>query len=152
MISFPKVKIYKAVLFLLFGVSTALAQTSDEAMSDLRVALDYYDDGQLKTELFAASALMQPDGHIGATGLVFRCFKQSGETELTIKADNCKCDQNEQMAKSDSKVSMEKEDLKITGTGFVWEGKKERLTLLSNVRVEFSKAVVPREGIINSEE
>jgi len=151
MMLFPDRILSKALFFLFLAGGVARAQNPDEAMSDLRVALDYYDDGKLKTELFATRALVRPEGGIQATGLVFRCFTQSGETELTIKADNCECDQADQTARSDSKVSMEKAEMKITGTGFVWNGKGERVKLLKNVRVELLRAVVPRERIVDRE-
>ncbi len=145
MTSYPDRMIFGVVLILFCAGSTVRAQNSDDAMSDLLVVLNYYDDGQPKTELFATHALPQPGGGIRATGVVVNSFTQSGKTEMTIKAEDCEYNQTEQTATSSAKVSMVKEEMKITGTGFVWNGEKELLKLLKNVRVELSSAVISKE-------
>jgi len=118
---------------------------SQEAMTDLRVALDYYDDGQLKTELIASTARVVEEGDIDATGVVFRSVTPEGKTEMTLKVASCVCNRENQTARSDAPVSMERTDVTITGTGMRWNGDAQKVKLLSDVRVVMTKGLLSRK-------
>ena len=125
-------------------VADGIAQ---EPMEDLRIPLEHYPSGELKTELFASRAEIPPDGSIVAFGLVLKSFAETGELEMEIKADDCICDRVGQVASSSNHVSLTRGEIQVSGDGFSWQGGEEKLKILSNARVEFPTAMMQREGV-----
>jgi len=132
------------VLGSLAMVMAALAQ---DPIEDLRVPMEYYPDGTLKAELFAARAEVQADSAIAASGVVFRVFTTNAIVEATIKAEEAVFHRERQTATSETAVSMQRGGVVITGEGCVWNGSEGTLRILRRARVTFPVELIKAEGV-----
>jgi lipopolysaccharide export system protein LptC len=127
-------------------VAVGVAQ---EPMEDLRIPLEHYPTGELKTELFADRAEVPPDGSIVAFGLILKSFTVDGELVMEIQAEDCVCDRVAQVASSSNHVSLTRGDINVSGDGFTWSGADEKLKILNNARVVFPTAMMQKEGVFD---
>ena len=118
-----------------------IAVLAQEPMEDLRVPLEHYASGALKTELFAARAEVPPDGNIVASGVILKTFTEAGELEMQIDAADCVYDQSAQVASSSNRVSLKRGNITLSGDGFTWVGAEDTLTILKDARLAFPSAV-----------
>jgi len=128
-----------------------LAVLAQEPIEALRVPVEYYPDGTLKTELFAQRATVQPDATIAASGIVFRVFDTNGTVDVTIKADEAEFSRERQAGWSEKAVSMLQGETLLTGEGFRWNGANGTLRILRQARVSFPSEMIKTEGIRKSE-
>lgn len=148
MMLFPELR--RSILYLAAGMATLVAvSVAQEPMEDLRIPLEHYPTGELKTELFAERAKVPPDGSIMAFGLILRSFMPTGEVEMEIQAEDCVCDRVAQVASSSNHVSLVRGGIRIDGDGFTWSGGEEKLKILKNARVVFPTAMVQKEGVLD---
>jgi hypothetical protein len=109
-------------------------------ITQLDLPLEHYPDGSIKTHLVADRA--QAKGSVmEINGLTVEITKPTGEVETVIEADTCNFDKEQNLAQSDGPISLTHPDLKVTGVGFRWSSKDERIEVLSNVRVELRKGL-----------
>ncbi len=148
MMWFPEIRRGVLCAMAVIGCVVAVG-VAQEPMEDLRIPLEHYPTGEVKTELFAARAEVPPDGSIVAYGLVLKSFTEAGELEMEIRADDCVCDRAEQVASSSNHVSLTRGDINVSGDGFTWHGDEEQLKILKNARVVFPAAIVKQEGVLN---
>jgi len=145
---FPELR--RSVLYLVLGtMALVVVGIAQEPMEDLRIPLEHYPTGELKTELFAQRAEVPPDGSIVAFGLVLKSFTLTGDVEMEIQAEDCVCDRIAQVASSSNHVSLVRGDLQVSGDGFTWNGNEEKLKILRNARVVFPTAMVQKEGVLD---
>ncbi len=135
---------------LAFGAGIGESRAQD-ALKDLRLPLEFYLSGQVKTELFAEEAVVGADGSINATGITFRFLTEAGAEDGIVKAERCVCNRNDQTATSDSAVSLTRKGLQITGVGFEWHAAGKRLKILSQARVELARPAITKERILERE-
>ncbi len=133
-------------LLLLAWFPCALAQ---EPIEDLRVPMEYYEDGTLKSELFAGRAEMRSPGTIAVWGIVFRLFTALGIEEVVLRAEEALINREAQVAVSRRPMSMQRGNLKITGDSFTWNGKEGILLIQRNARVTFPSGLIQAEGVLN---
>ena len=146
MMLFPEFR--RSVAYLVLGtMALVVVGIAQEPMEDLRIPLEHYPTGELKTELFAERAEVPPDGSIVAFGLVLKSFTLAGDVEMEIQAEDCVCDRIAQVASSSNHVSLVRGDLRVSGDGFTWKGSEEKLKILRNARVVFPSAMVKEEGV-----
>lgn len=135
----------------LFGIGfcvymvVILAVLAQDPIEDLRVPLEYYPDGTLKTEVFARQAIVKPDMTIAASGIVFRVFATNGAEDVTIRADDAECSRERQAGWSEKPVSVTQGDVELTGDGFAWNGREGTLRILRNARVSFPSEMIKME-------
>lgn len=120
---------------------------AQEPLEGLRVPVDFYPNGQVKTELQADRAEILPDGRIRAEGIEFRTFETNGTLDVTIRAADAIADRGEKEANSERPVSLMREALLLTGEGFVWNGKGETIRILRRVRLSFPSEMIREEGV-----
>lgn len=132
--------------------ATVLLVAAQEPIEDLRVPVEYYPDGTLRTELFAARAEVLPDASIAASGIVFRVFSTNAAVEMTITAEAAVCSRERQSASSEKAVSAQQGDLLLTGDGFVWNGTESTLRVLRKARISFPSAMIKTERILKRED
>ena len=123
-----------------------------QAIEDLRLPLEFYADGTLKSELFAERAHVQPDTTIAASGIVFRVFDTNGMVDLTITAQDAECSREQQAGWSDKSVSIQKGDMLVTGKGFKWSGSDGTMRILRQARVSFPSELIKTERILENDE
>lgn len=120
---------------------------AQEPIEDLRVPMEYYPDGTLKSELLAERAEVLPDETIAASGIVFRVFSTNNVVDMTLKAVDALCRREQQSATSEKAVSMQRGDLTITGEGFVWNGTAGTLLIRRQARITFPTEMIKAEGV-----
>lgn len=140
-----------AVLFAAtwFVGSGVLAQDG-EAMpiENLRLPLEHYEDGTVKTQFKAAFALVPPKGVIVATNVVIELFLPDGTRDAIVEAEDCRYDREGQTVTSDSRIRMERQGVVISGKGFEWLGARERVRILSVARVSFARNIAATSNIL----
>ncbi len=138
----------RAAAMAALGSALAGAAPGQDALLDLRVPVEFYLNGQVKTELFAERAVMLTNGTIQASGITFRFLTETGAEDAVIKAERCLLNQAEQTARSDSAVSLTRKAIRITGIGFEWQASVKLLKVLSEARVELARPALNKEGIL----
>ena len=112
------------------------ASAGDDAMpiKDLRLPLERYDDGKIKTQLVAGQARVPAQGDIEAKEVRVEFYKDEAVDALML-AEDCRYNRTEGTARSGSQVRIEREGVVITGTGFECNIKDQTVKILSDVRV-----------------
>lgn len=128
-----------------------LAVLAQQPIEDLRVPLEYYPDGTLKTELFAKRAMVQPDASIAASGVVFRVFATNGTVDITITAEDAECSRERQSGRSEKAVSMRQGDMLLTGEGFRWNGADGTLRIQRQARISFPSEMIKMERVLKDD-
>lgn len=129
-----------------------LVVLAQEPIEGLRLPLEFYPDGTLKTELFARRATVRPDMTIAASGIVFRVFATNGTVDLTITAEDAECSRETQTGWSEKAVSIRQGDMLLTGEGFKWNGADGTLRILRKARVSFPSEMIRTERILKDDE
>ena len=109
---------------------------------DLRVPLEHFADGTVKTEVTAKKAKMGDSGALSATGLQVNLYDKEGKIETRIDAEVCEFDRIKKTAYSDAGVVVTKGGLRISGTGFEWVSADQKIKIKNNVEVTFEKSML----------
>ncbi len=133
------------VLVLGLLAAGAIMAYAQGVFEDLRLPLEHYHDGALKSELTAREAVVSVDGKLEATGVVIRFFKPDGAVESVIEAEACISDRAAQTASSESPVSFTRPNVRLTGVGFTWRAQEERLHIRSQARLVFNRDALAKE-------
>ena len=132
---------------LVFGVCFALAQTLDrQIITGLRVP-EYDDQGKLKSLLCGDHATIPLSGPIEVQQLKYEVFSGSTQADVRITAPLCLYDRELGTANSTGAVRIARPDVIITGTGFAFDRRSERMVIKSQVRVVL-KGAHKQEGFI----
>jgi hypothetical protein len=103
-------------------------------ISELRVPLEYNDDGTIRSQLFAGAA-DPAGGDMDARDIRVEFYASDGSVEMLIQADACRYSREEGKVSSDSNVRLEESGLLVTGTGFEWEAEKQIIKILADAKV-----------------
>ncbi len=144
---FRNIRIFWVVIAAVGVIAVVVAE---EPIKNLRVNLDYYPTGELKTELFAKWADVPPDGKIIAQGLVLNGFTLDGKVEMEIIAEDCVYDQDKGVASSTNAVALTRGDITVNGKGFEWSGGDKKLKILKKAKVVFPAAIIKNKGVLES--
>jgi len=142
---------HAAVLLACVAVAWALiGVTAQDAAKGVRYVLEYYDNGQAKTQIKAGS-VVPGEKSIKAEKVRGECYTQEGKLDVVILADDCRYSKDDLLVTSDSNVTVEKDDITLSGTGFRWDGKEQVVEIKSKVRLAFLrkgsiKSVIGRKG------
>lgn len=126
----------------------ALAQTADrQTITGLRVP-EYDDQGKLKSLLCGDHATIPLSGPIEVEQLNYEVFSGGGtQSDVRISAPQCFYDREQGTANSTGTVRIARPDVIITGKGFEFDRRSERLVIKSQVRVVL-KGARKQEGFI----
>jgi len=141
------------ILVMIFGVLlfvVSFMSFAEEPIENLRVRLECYPTGEVKTELFAKRANVPPDGSIVAYGLVLKGFTIDGKVEMEIVAEDCIFDQSKGVANSSNVVSLTRGDVKVSGKGFTWKSEDKKLKILKKAKVVFPAGIITGKGVLDS--
>ena len=120
----------------------AAAAASNAPIENLRVPLEHYPDGKVKTQVVAAAAQMPEEGgDVQAKRIRIETYLPGGEIENLVMAEECRYNREKNTASSDAGVHFEREGVLITGRGFVWNGNEQTVRIMRDVKV------VLRQGI-----
>lgn len=101
----------------------------------LKLPLEYYDNGKIKTELKAEYAKVPQQGDIEASNVRVAFYDENGKVDALILADECRYSRDKAVVSSESKVSFTREGIVITGTGLEWTANEQFVRILDDVRV-----------------
>ena len=128
-----------AVLLALIAVSAHVLAQELLPMENVRIPLARYPDGSIHRQLHAGSAAMPERGPILAKDVRVETFTPEGELEMVVEAVDCKYLRREGKVASTQAIKANARGIVLTGKGFKWNIKNERLRILKNVRVEFNR-------------
>lgn len=114
----------------------------DFEIEDLRIPLEHFEDGTVKTEVTATSARIGETGSVIARGLEVRMRNAEGEVVTTITATDCVLDRESRKASSDKRVDVVQKGFRVSGTGFKWNASEEIIHFESDVTVEFDRELI----------
>ena len=115
-------------------------------IEDLRLPLEYYEDGKIKTQLIAGLAKVPPRGDIEASDVRVEFYRENGESEARMFAEECRYMRTAAMATSESNVRLEREGIVITGTGLEWRAKEQMVKILDNAKVVLKRSIKGKSG------
>ena len=115
-------------------VLTAFAQVSDLPTLTGFSVPEYDENGNMTSQLFGDYAEFLPDGIVRITNLKIE-FYDDGEVHMRVTAPECVYDQNTKQAESDSSVRIARDNMVVTGVGFIWVAGKEYLEIRSDAKV-----------------
>ena len=95
---------------------------------------EYDKNGNLTTQLFGDFAEILPRGKVKITNLKIE-FYDDDKIEMRVTAPQCDYDQKRKSAKSDSSVRIARGNMIVTGVGFEWDSKHERLEIYNQAKV-----------------
>lgn len=145
--------LHKTVVLLCLSAAMGVAVIvcfAEEPIEDLRVRLEFYPTGEVKTDLFAKRAVVPEDGSIIAYGVVLREFDVAGNVKIQINADDTVFSQDHQSASSSNHVSLIRGDIKVSGMGYDWNGTDKKLKILKRAKVVFPAAIIKEEGVLKN--
>ena len=139
--------LWTRTLILLASVAMA-AHAVDLPVENLRLPLEYWPDGRIKTQVTAASARMSGgEGPIDAKDVVVETYETNGVVQSRMTTGECRIDRTAGVGTSDADVKLAAQGATITGTGFEWNAKTRTVNILRNVRVVLQKNMkLPARG------
>ncbi len=146
-------KLYKnkTILYVMVGCMVlAAVGLAVESIENLRIRLECYPSGVVKTELSAKLADIAEDGSISAHGVVLKRFTPDGKVDVKVDAVTCAVDQENQTASSTNHVVLTRNDIVVSGDGFVWNGQDNKIEITKKARVEFPAAIIEQEGVLKN--
>lgn len=153
-----KLLIKKSLLAIVVGLvvlpmiaSMVMAEEMAMPVKNLRLPMEYYDSGAVKTQLKAGFALVPPSGVIVASNVVMHMFFEDGSTNVMMTAEDCEYDREKQSAKSGGKIKIIRDNIVITGKGFEWYSERERVKILSDAKIVLTRKDGDSEGSLIKE-
>jgi hypothetical protein len=130
-----------------------IAQGAASALpiEELRLPLEFYESGELKSQLTAAFADVPEVGDINATAVRFEMFDPDGATNLTVLVEDCRFSRVAGLATSDTQVSLRRKDIAISAKGLEWELTNEVIRLRSDVEVVLQRTLREHGGFLGGE-
>lgn len=115
-------------------------------LKGLKVPLEYYPDGSVKALLKAEVSTVDSTGQkIKADGLRYETYAEGGATDVVITAEECFYDKASGKAESESRVTLVRDGVLITGKGYNLDSAKDLITLHSEVVVKFKRTLGGKE-------
>lgn len=102
-------------------------------------------DNLMTSRLFGDFAKIMPNGYAEITGMKVEFYgydkvTSNRVTTMTVTSPQCVYHRERKAAASQEPVRIERSDMVITGTGFVWENEKEVMQILHNSKVVLHNA------------
>ena len=124
-----------AGLALVLPAAPARAQAPAPTMHGVTAPLEFYPDGKPKTVLTAGRVRIPVEGEVIAEKVRVEMRRPDGGVETSVTTDLAVYSQKGQTVRTDSRVTVERPEIRISGVGFEWSAQSEALVLKSKVRV-----------------
>ncbi len=133
-----------SVALTLLFVPFARAEKSNDVQTVSKFRVPSYDEqGELTSQMFGDYATIMPDGYVEVTQLRMEFYKGSESnrvTDMQVTAPRCLYHRERGAAVSDSDVRISRENMVVTGTGFVFHNGSQSLKILKNAKVVIRNA------------
>jgi hypothetical protein len=134
---FAKSALIAACLVIVCAIRVRSQEPAGKA-EDLRLPLEYYENGTIKSQLFAKAA--EPGEHaIEARELRVEFYDRNGQIEMRVLADDCAYDRKHGRIETRSAVRMDAQGVTITGKGLNWTVDRKCVEILSEVKVVLAR-------------
>ena len=140
--------IWAAWLVLVAATGGPVLAASPDAMNALTLGDDTqikgfrvpnYDDQSIMTsQIFGEFARVLPDGNVEITNLRLEFYSYEGDEkiiDMTVTSPMCYFNRANGVAISDSDVRISRDDLVVTGRGFVFHNGRQELKILNDSKV-----------------
>lgn len=143
-------KCARAMLMLGFAlVGSAAAQKpvvplppQNQQVTGFRVP-SYDAKNNLTSQMFGDTATILPDGRVDITELRMEFYSgttSNRQTEMRVTSPRCVYNRNSGSATSDAPVRIARDNMVVTGNGFEWNNKDQRLVILRDSKVVLKEA------------
>lgn len=126
-----------ALVLVASGVRPADAQ--EAPIKNLRIPLEHYEDGRVKTQITASTARIAANGNINAEGVKVELYGPDGQVSGVVDADACFVDRTTGKVTSAAPVRFTQKGVSIAGLGFEWNTESRTVTILEQARVVFDR-------------
>lgn len=126
-----------AMLMLVAAAGIGVAQTDPQQVTGFRVP-SYDKDNVMTSQMFGDTAKLLPNGLVEITGLRMEFYSGDATnrvTEMRVTSPKCFYDRTTGSATSDAPVRIARDNMVVTGTGFVFDRATERLVILTDSKV-----------------
>lgn len=123
-----------AILALGLVACGALAEEEVQTIAGFSVP-EYDEENNMTSQLFGDLAEFLPDGDVKITNLRIESYDDDGEVGMVVTSPKCTYKRDTKKAESDDSVRITRGNMVVTGKGFEWYAKKERLKIDSNAKV-----------------
>lgn len=127
-----------------------IAEEMAMPVKNLRLPMEHYENGAVKTQLKAGFALVPPKGIIIASNVVMEMFFEDGSTNVVMTAESCEYDRAKETATSTGKIKIVRDDVVLTGKGFEWYSNRERVKILSEAKIVLRRKAGKSAGSVLS--
>ena len=133
------------------GAAAAILQAGDEGpkFRDLKLPIERYDDGSVRSQIVAGSAVVPPDGKVTASAVRLEFYGRDGKIEALMTTDSCELDREGGRISSSAEVRLERSGFVLTGSGFEFDARDQLVKVFENVRVELDRPLrikAPEQG------
>lgn len=97
----------------------------------------------LTSQMFGDTATILPDGRVDITELRMEFYSGTAsnrQTEMRVTSPRCVYNRNSGSATSDAPVRIARDNMVVTGNGFEWNNKDQRLVILRDSKVVLKEA------------
>ena len=107
--------------------SLVQGQGTGAPIRNLRIPLEHYEDGKVRTQITAGTA----------SGVKIEMYDRAGGLESSAEAGDCFVDREKESVVSTNTVRVTQKGVSITGTGFEWHAGEQSFKIHSRARVVF---------------
>jgi hypothetical protein len=117
------------------ALCACLAVQAQEGQTLAGFSVPEYDrEGNMTSQLFGDYAEFMPGGEVKITNLKIE-FYEDNEVDMRVMAPACKYFEKDKQAESDGDVRIARGNMVVTGTGFKWNARDEKLEIYNDSKV-----------------
>lgn len=117
-------------------------QPQNQQVTGFRVP-SYDAQNNLTSQMFGDAATILTDGRVDITELRMEFYSGAAsnrQTEMRVTSPRCVYNRNSGSATSDAPVRIARDNMVVTGIGFEWNNKDQRLVILRDAKVVLKEA------------
>jgi lipopolysaccharide export system protein LptC len=99
---------------------------------------EYNEEGTMTSRIRGDTARVMTNGFVQVNGLTMEFYKEGStnrDVEMRVASPRCLLHRDKKAAVSDSDVRIARDNMVVTGTGFMWNNNDQKLVILTNSRV-----------------
>ena len=119
------------------NTTVELLGEEDMPLKDLRIPLEHYESGPVRTQLFAGAAMIPQSQKrkIKARRVRLETYDEDGTLNTVLTTDYCDFNRHYETLKARLPVRVERRDAVLTGDSLNWDMRSEKLKLIDNVKM-----------------